>query len=165
MNVGSTMKSVLHCMNRMQCVALILIVAGLLTGCSGEPEEEKNSGSQGSPEVSIMPLEPEFTPILPREAFDLREEEKSVLVVDVRTLAEREKVRIPGSVAAPLGELMQGQFELPRDKPLLLVCAVGGRSYAAGLYLMSKQYLRVYNLKGGIIAWEKADLPLEYGQQ
>lgn len=148
----------------MRLVLLAVTILGILTGCSGEPASEDEKGGQDESVVSAMPLEPEFSSILPLEAFDLLEREKNILVVDVRTTAEREQSRIPGSIAVPLGELMQGKVQLPRDKPLLLVCAVGGRSYAAGLYLVNEKYLRVYNLKGGIAAWTKSGLPLEYGQ-
>ena len=162
MNVG-VMEPLKQIAVYMRLVFLALTICVVLTGCSGDPLDKETKSEQGNTEASVMPQEPEFSSILPQEAFNLREREKNILVVDVRTVAEREQLRIPGSIAVPLGELMQGQAQLPRDKPLLLVCAVGGRSYAAGLYLIKENYLRVYNLKGGIAAWEKAGLPLEYG--
>lgn len=144
---------------------LVLVVLCAVAGCSGEPAgDEKRSAVPEDSETAAVFQEPEFKSLLPREAFALRERENNTLVVDVRTSGEREQVRIPGSVAVPLAELMRGQAQLPMDKPLLLVCAVGGRSYAAGLYLVKEQYPRVYNLRGGLAAWEKAGLPLEYGQ-
>ncbi len=143
-------------------VCVVLFV--MLTGCSSDPAgDDKKKTTESSSEV-ILPLEPEFESILPREASDLLAREKSVLIVDVRTEAEREQLRIPNSIAVPLGDIMGGQADLPRNKPLLLVCAVGGRSYAAGLYLSNEKYPLVYNLRGGILAWEKEGLPLEYGK-
>lgn len=103
--------------------------------------------------------------MLPQEAFAFLRSRKNVLVVDVRTPEERQLLRIPGSVAVPLAEIMEGRAQLPKNNPLLLVCAVGGRSYAAGLYLVGEKYQWVYNLRGGIAAWQKDRLPLEHGPQ
>jgi rhodanese-related sulfurtransferase len=144
---------------------LAFVVFFMLTGCSDEPSSEDKRGTAESSSEAILPLEPEFESILPREASELLQREKSVVVVDVRTETERELLRIPNSIAVSLGDIMSGKADLPRDKPLLLVCAVGGRSYAAGLYLSREKYPLVYNLRGGILAWEKEGLPLEYGKR
>lgn len=151
-------------MRRVLLVMLAMAVTSVVAGCSGEPEIEDTNSVQGNSGIAAVVQAPEFSSLLPLEAFSLLEREKNALVVDVRTPEEREQLRITGSVPVSLGELMQGQVQLPRDKPLLLVCAVGGRSYAAGLYLVKEKYLRVYNLRGGIFAWEKAGLPLEQGR-
>ena len=50
---------------------------------------------------------------------------------------------------------------LPTGQPLLLICAVGGRSYAVGRYFSGKGYGEIYNLAGGISAWKAAGLPLQ----
>jgi rhodanese-related sulfurtransferase len=145
-------------------VVLTFTVFGVLAGCSDEPAKEEENGAQDAAPAA-QPIIEEFSSLLPQEAFALREREKELLVVDVRTPEELELLRIPGSIAMPMMDLMQGRSQLPKDKPVLLVCAVGGRSYAAGLYLVKEKYLRVYNLRGGISAWQKAGLPIEYGRK
>lgn len=159
----AAIEAVKQLVQRVVPVVVVVALFGFLAGCSSEParEEERSAEETVRP---AQPIAPEFRSILPQEAFVLREREKDLLVVDVRTAEELALLRIPGSMAVPLAELMQGQARLPKDKPLLLVCAVGGRSYAAGLYLVKEKYLRVYNLKGGISAWQKAGLPLEHGR-
>jgi rhodanese-related sulfurtransferase len=87
------------------------------------------------------------------------------MIVDVRTPAEIAQGRIPGSVPVSLEAILAGTAGLPKDKPLLVVCAVGGRSYAAGLYLARERYPLVYNLRGGMAAWARAGLPLVRGAQ
>jgi rubrerythrin len=54
---------------------------------------------------------------------------------------------------------------LDPDKPVLTYCAIGGRSRAAAQYLSGQGFKEVYNLKGGIAAWEggKASGPAEMG--
>jgi rhodanese-related sulfurtransferase len=68
---------------------------------------------------------------------------------------------IPGSQLVPFGEIARGRMTLPTGRPLLLICAVGGRSYAVGQYFYRKGYPEVYNLQGGISAWKAAGLPLQ----
>jgi len=83
------------------------------------------------------------------------------VLVDVRSPAELREGSIPGSQLFPFGELARGRLTLPTGKPLLLICAVGGRSYAVGQYFSGKGYGEIYNLNGGISAWRAAGLPLE----
>lgn len=143
------------------CVTVCFIA---ITGCSDESGDKGDAGEE-SPFVFVMPEKPQFLSVLPQEAYSLIENEKSLVVVDVRTEVEREQARIADSTAVPLSDILQGRVELPGDRPLLLVCAVGGRSYAAGLYLMKHKYRLVYNLRGGINAWEKEGFPLVYGEK
>jgi rhodanese-related sulfurtransferase len=71
---------------------------------------------------------------------------------------------ISGSRLVSMFALLKGELPLPVDKPILLVCAVGGRSYAAAQVLSRRGYREVYNLSGGVNAWYKAGLPLVYGR-
>lgn len=149
---------------------LILLVASLvvwlcISGCSEEQAPRTEDNSQADSLTAQELSTPEFSSLLASEADTLLKKYPNTMIVDVRTAAEREQVRIAGSVPVSLADILSGQAALPRDKPLLLVCAVGGRSYAAGLYLAKEKYPRIYNLRGGISAWEKAGLPLEYGKK
>jgi rhodanese-related sulfurtransferase len=98
--------------------------------------------------------------VSPAQARELIRTRKDLLVVDVRTPGELRTGVIAGSLKVPFWAVMRGQHELPRDKALLLVCAVGGRSYAASQILVRNGYPEVYNLSGGIAAWKKAGFPL-----
>jgi rhodanese-related sulfurtransferase len=75
------------------------------------------------------------------------------LVVDVREPWEWELCRIDGSVSVPLGEIGQRLGELPRDRPLVLVCHHGGRSQHAATLLAGAGFTEVHNLRGGVEAW------------
>ncbi len=88
------------------------------------------------------------------------QERTDLFFLDVRTARERADAAIAGSQLVSLWDLMKGRLPLPKDKPILLVCAVGGRSYAAGKVLSQKGYQEVYNLSGGIKAWYKQGLPI-----
>ena len=53
--------------------------------------------------------------------------------------------------------------ELPTDRPLLLICHLGGRSAAAAGFLIRAGRTDVTNVAGGMDAWERAGLPVRRG--
>jgi rhodanese-related sulfurtransferase len=84
-------------------------------------------------------------------------------VVDVRAAHELEGPlgRIRGAALLPLPELEARAPELPAGRPLLLVCRSGGRSGKACQILAARGIGPVVNLAGGMIAWNRAQLPTE----
>jgi rhodanese-related sulfurtransferase len=85
------------------------------------------------------------------------------LLVDVRETGEFDMMRVPGSVLMPLSSFTTRYEELPRDRPLLLMCAVGGRSARATDFLVANGYPDATNVAGGITAWNAAGLPVRTG--
>jgi rhodanese-related sulfurtransferase len=85
------------------------------------------------------------------------------LLVDVRELSEFAMLRVPDSVLLPLSTFVTRFEELPRDRPLLLLCAVGGRSARATDFLIANGYPEAANVGGGIAAWNAAGLPVRTG--
>ncbi len=94
----------------------------------------------------------------------LREGEPAPLVVDVREPNEFAAVRLDqGVTLLPMSEFATRWQELPRDRPLLLMCASGGRSAAATAHLLRNGFADVTNVAGGITDWERAGLPVRKG--
>jgi rhodanese-related sulfurtransferase len=85
------------------------------------------------------------------------------LLVDVREPDEYATVRAEGAITMPLSTFTQRYGELPRDRALLLICAVGGRSGAATAHLLANGYPNVTNVTGGTLGWERAGLPVRHG--
>ena len=100
-----------------------------------------------------------FLTITPLEAKALLEARSEVVIIDVRSLEEFREGALPDSVLVPFFDAMSGKILLPKDTPLLLVCAVGGRSMAVGRYLAMQGFQEVYNLKGGLDAWLEQRVP------
>ena len=86
------------------------------------------------------------------------------LLVDVREPDEFEVVRVDGAVLLPLSTFLLRYAELPRDTPLLILCAAGSRSAAAAAHLIEHGWSDVTNVAGGIISWERAGLPVRRGR-
>ncbi len=142
-------------------IVLLSALAVFGNGCSQQPESEHGGGPAGTVSAPQAPSSgPRMQSVSPAQARELIRTRKDLLVVDVRTPGELRTGVIAGSLKVPFWAVMRGQHELPRDKALLLVCAVGGRSYAASQILVRNGYPEVYNLSGGIAAWKKAGFPL-----
>lgn len=100
--------------------------------------------------------------VTPQEAQNLIKIRKDILLIDVRGQDELNEGYIAGSTLMPLWDIIKGTQRPPQNKPILLICAVGGRSLALGQLMSKNGWHEVYNLKGGISAWKEAKLPLEY---
>jgi rhodanese-related sulfurtransferase len=88
---------------------------------------------------------------------------KSALVLDVREQSEYDSGHILSSKLVPLGKLgaRLGELEKYRERPIIVVCRSGMRSASACALLGKQGFAQVYNLNGGVTAWQKASLPLE----
>ena len=135
------------------CSLLMLLLAPIACGDGNSAENRPPTPNSGQAPV--------FRTLSPPEAKALIEARKDLVLVDVRSPQELSEGSIPGSQLIPFAELAQGRMTLPTGRPLLLICAVGGRSYAVGQYFSGKGYGEIYNLAGGISAWKAAGLPLQ----
>ncbi|MBL8147800.1 MAG: MBL fold metallo-hydrolase [Anaerolineae bacterium] len=84
----------------------------------------------------------------------------AVIVLDVRNHSEFEAGHIPNSVNILYGLLPRYLEAIPRDQPVLVVCAGGTRSLIATSLLLKAGFTQVTNLNGGFDAWRAAGLPV-----
>lgn len=82
------------------------------------------------------------------------------VILDVRTPAEFSGGHLPNARNIPLAELGKRAAELPASRPVLLCCASGSRSARAVRQLRQAGRDEVFNLNGGVQAWQQAGLPL-----
>jgi hydroxyacylglutathione hydrolase len=86
-----------------------------------------------------------------------------VAVIDVRARNEWEAGRLPGVPNVPLGHLIDGQSELPRERPLVVQCQSGARSSIGSSLLQAHGFTNVINLSGGFVEWVRSGQPVEKG--
>jgi sulfur dioxygenase len=88
------------------------------------------------------------------------------LLIDVREEEEfhGELGHIEGAVRIPLRELSERAKEIQqyRERDVIAICRVGVRSTTAAAILTGLGFGRVCNLKGGMIDWNDARLPVEH---
>jgi rhodanese-related sulfurtransferase/rubrerythrin len=80
--------------------------------------------------------------------------EGDYVLLDVRQPGEYELAHLPGAKLIPLPQLADSLKELDAAKPIIVYCAVGGRSRMATLLLTNLGFKDVFHLQGGIQAWE-----------
>ncbi len=75
-------------------------------------------------------------------------------LIDIRQPEEYQEFHLPGSRLIPLPLLAESMKELDRTSDIIIYCAVGGRSLMAAHFLAVRGFDRVFQLQGGIEAWE-----------
>ena len=106
------------------------------------------------PERDVILRGAPYRDLQPAEALALYEKTPGLFVLDVRTPAEFANGHIPNAHLIPVDELEDRLGELPpKDAPMLVHCAAGGRSTAACQTLGQHGYTRLSNLVGGMHTW------------
>lgn len=100
---------------------------------------------------------------LPATEAAARLEQPDAIVLDVRTPAEYQQARLPGAVNIDFyGPSLRAELEaLDRDAPVLLYCRSGQRTGNLQPLLSELGFHDVIDIRGGLIAWVQAELPLE----
>jgi glyoxylase-like metal-dependent hydrolase (beta-lactamase superfamily II)/rhodanese-related sulfurtransferase len=122
---------------------------------SGRPEQD--------PEATLVPWAPllrTYAGLLEVAPEWLAEHREDVLVLDVRSAAEfdGELGHIPSARLVPLDELRSRMHELPRDRPIVVVCQTGRRSGMATLMLSKAGIAQSASLSGGMVRWRELGL-------
>jgi rhodanese-related sulfurtransferase len=85
-------------------------------------------------------------------------------LIDVRQPFEYDEAHVPGAVLIPLDELVERVDEVPESREVLLICATGSRSNAAGEWLL-RQGIDAVNVAGGVMAWMDQGAPVVTGPE
>lgn len=95
---------------------------------------------------------PEITPTELKQRLDRGDR---LTIIDVREPHEWEigNLSSHGARLIPLGEVPDRLGEIDRDEEIVLQCRSGARSARALQFLQAQGYPRLWNLKGGILAW------------
>jgi rhodanese-related sulfurtransferase len=120
-----------------------------------------------------MPIPTSPPPATPAPGYrdidpaDLAAHRPGARIIDVREPAEfdAELGHIPGAELVPLATLEQAAAHWDRDAELVMVCRSGGRSSRAAATLARMGFRRVLNLRGGMLGYNAAQLPVERGRR
>ncbi len=99
--------------------------------------------------------------VTPQQATELINR-KDAIVVDVRPIADFSKAHIINAINIPMNGFKNQLTQLEKHKggPVIVSCRSGAQSSGARKILSDGGFDEVYNLKGGIMAWESASLPV-----
>jgi rhodanese-related sulfurtransferase len=87
---------------------------------------------------------------------------REAVVVDVRSAADFAQGHIINAINLPMNGFKNQMATLHKHKgkPIIVACRSGSQSAAASRQLRSQGFPEVYNLSGGVMAWQNANLPL-----
>ena len=102
-----------------------------------------------------------FGAVAPTEAIRLINRENAV-ILDVREENEFLNGHVVNSIHIPLNFLKDrlGDLEKHKGKPIIVNCRSGQRSASACALLKKQGFEQIYNLQGGVVAWQHDNLPL-----
>lgn len=91
------------------------------------------------------------------ETLQNKLENEEITLLDVREVSEYEGGHIEGAVNAPLSSLDTNQLSYPKDEPIYVICRSGNRSAQAASQLQDAGYTEIYDVSGGMMAWESIE--------
>jgi len=102
-----------------------------------------------------------FTSVGPAAAIPIINKDKTVLV-DIREMNEVKSGMLADAIHIPMTSIGKriGELDKFKDQAVIVYCRSGSRSTGVCRKLSSRGFEKVYNLSGGIMAWEDAHLPV-----
>jgi len=87
---------------------------------------------------------------------------EDAVVVDVRPMADFKQGHIVNAINIPMNGFKNQlkQLEKHRNRPIVVSCRSGAQSSVAVKLLRKEGFEKTYNLRGGIMAWQSANLPV-----
>lgn len=102
--------------------------------------------------------------ITPSEVKAYLDSGKVILIIDVRTMSEYVGPlgHIPGDILRPVQEIESriSEFDSLKNEEIVIVCKSGKRSGFTTNYLLDKGYSKVFNMIGGMLAWNELGYPI-----
>ena len=97
----------------------------------------------------------------PQEATTMINHREGI-VVDVRPMADFSQGHIISAINIPINGFKNQieQLSKHKGKPIIISCRSGAQSAQACRQLKNAGFEEVYNLKGGMLAWQNANLPV-----
>lgn len=96
----------------------------------------------------------------PQDAYSLYQK-GDTFFLDVREQSEWDEFHAPNTTLIPLSELAARVNEVPKDKPIVVVCRSGNRSDQGRDILKQAGYTNVTSMDGGLKTWRDLGYPVE----
>ena len=125
-------------------ILLIVMLWMSLVSC-GQKQNDKSSDQDSASAISLI------------APADLNKANKDILLIDVRTPGEYASGHIENSVNIDFraGNFKELLGELDTNQEVYVYCKMGGRSGSAAKIMEEMGFKKIYDLKGGIMEWEK----------
>lgn len=150
-------------MNTKLFISLMAAGTMALVACSAQPgapaqptANTQTSAPAANAELKALPAEISIS-----EAKAMQD--AGAFMLDVREPSEWNEMHMPGATLIPLGQLSSRLNEVPKDKPVVVVCRSGNRSAQGRDILAANGFTSVTSMAGGMNQWQGAGLPTVSG--
>ena len=136
--------------NRITSLLLLAFISMNFVACGQKSNTKEKNNELDQAAISLISPE------------DLNQANKDIQLIDVRKPDEFASGHIENAVNMNFyDEDFEAQIKnLDKDKDVYIYCRSGGRSGKAAKQLEELGFTKVYDLEGGILNWEKQNLPL-----
>lgn len=130
----------------------IIIAVVFMSSCSDAQVQNNDTKSKKANQTETEKV---INEVVDAKTFQTKTSEEGVQLIDVRTANEYAQGNIEGSTNIDyFGDNFQTELnKLDKSKPVLVYCAVGGRSGKAAKVMTKMGFMVVYDLKGGYNNW------------
>ena len=124
--------------------------------------------------ASISSVHPSVVNLSPMEFTKLSQ---PPLLIDVRSQLEYAAGHAPGALNLSLPRILMGRFsglrkfilpqwfkDLPKDRPIAVICLTSHRSPIAADFLIQSGFQSVFNITGGMVEWRQLKLAIATGK-
>jgi rhodanese-related sulfurtransferase len=139
---------------------IILILVGVLAACGGQAPAPAATSVPAAPVAKVQVESGSYTNVTPQQLAEMLKQ-KDFFFVNVHTPYEGEIDRTDAQI--PYDQTAQLLSKYPSDKSakIVLYCRSGRMSAIAAKELVKAGYTNVWNLDGGMAAWQGQGLPLK----
>lgn len=145
-------------------ILLPLLLLWMMLGFGCQAQQDANQPNSGGSTATSAPAAAAVEVVNVEAATKMMASDPNLQILDVRTPEEVAEGTIAGAKVANWFDAdfaQKAESMLDKGKPVLVYCKVGGRSSKASDVLLGKGFSKVYNLEGGITAWNSAGKPLQ----
>jgi thiosulfate sulfurtransferase len=92
--------------------------------------------------------------------IQLKSRQQQLLLIDVRGWLEYVMGHVPGAQRLSRDLILK---TISKDQPIAITCLSGHRSAIVAQWLVTQGYCHVYNLQGGLLAWQSTGYSVQRG--
>lgn len=131
-------------LNKLLVIGLILLTAA----CNNA------QGTQGVADTGVIEV------VAPKAMYDVLKEQTGAQLIDVRTDKEfgASHLKNAQNICVTDDDFKEKVSSLDKNQPVYVYCKKGGRSARAAKVLKEMGFTKIYDLQGGITAWDKNNL-------
>ncbi|MHB1420602.1 MAG: rhodanese-like domain-containing protein, partial [Bacillota bacterium] len=132
-------------MKRLLILAIVTFLLLSIAGCAGKNASSGDSVSGDRVQsLSVEELKKQTDAGI----------DKNTEIIDLRESFLYAAGHIPGATHIPFADIERQYTQLDKNKKIILVCHTGPMGEIAGQFLLTKGFTQVFNLEGGMKAWD-----------